>query len=76
MRNTEGSKLPRRHLQLSSGGASHLCFHHVRETDGWRKRLIHRASPTLGERGQVPSPEVHQDGEDGDLGPVVEDTIQ
>lgn len=30
----------------------------------------------LGGRGQVPLPEVYQDGEEGDLGLVVEEAVQ
>lgn len=41
------------------------------EGNGWHPQSL----PTL--VGQYrPSPEVHQDGEDGDLGPVVEGTVQ
>lgn len=54
---------------------SHLRFHHVRQLE--KKAGIHRASPTSGERARyVPSPEVPQDGEDGDLGTVVQGTVQ
>lgn len=44
----------------------------VAEERGWHPHsLCH-----LGGRGQVPLPEVYQDGEEGDLGLVVEEAVQ